>query len=133
MIIRSKLSHRETARAAARFRHQNVLADGSHRRVEVFPPWLSPAQRRYLTGTLTLTVTSGGGGLPIVPGACGYGIGTRAAYGLSPGTQPVVLPVTNLNDGGAGSFRAACADSRPRIITFEVSGNMVLNSDINVF
>jgi hypothetical protein len=66
--------------------------------------------------------------LPIVPGAHGFGMQTRAAYGGP--TPPAVLRVTNLNDSGAGSLRAALQSSGPRVVIFETSGTINLSSDI---
>jgi hypothetical protein len=64
------------------------------------------------------------------PGAQGFGATTRHAYAGA--VSPVVLRVTNLNDSGTGSLRAALMDTRPRVIVFEVSGYIPLNSIINV-
>lgn len=43
-----------------------------------------------------------------------------------------IIEVTNLNDSGAGSFRAAVDASGPRIIVFKVSGVIYLNSGISI-
>jgi hypothetical protein len=69
-------------------------------------------------------------GLPVVPGAYGYGMQTRAAYGC--GTTPAVMTVTNLNDSGAGSLRAAAEATVPRVVVFEVGGYVDLNDMIRV-
>lgn len=63
-------------------------------------------------------------GLPVVPGLYGFGTATSA------GRRGQILRVTNLNDSGAGSFRAACQTAGPRIVCFEVSGVIALNSKI---
>lgn len=68
------------------------------------------------------------GSLPVVPGAFGFGMATRAAYGC--GTDPAILHVTNANDTGAGSFRAAMTASGPRVVLFDVSGYIDISSDI---
>jgi len=68
--------------------------------------------------------------LPVVPGAVGYGMETRAAYAC--GVAPQVIRVTNLNPSGAGSFRAALENPSPRIIIFDVSGTIDLYSQVVV-
>jgi hypothetical protein len=68
---------------------------------------------------------SAGKPLPIIPGAVGFGIETPAGSGRHldvPKTR--VIKVTNLNDFGPGSLRAALEAEGPRVVIFEVSGNI---------
>ena len=58
------------------------------------------------------------------PGCVGFGCNTPAGMG------GVVIAVTNLNDSGTGSFRAAVSQSGARIVVFNVSGTIQLSSHI---
>ncbi len=60
------------------------------------------------------------GSLPVFPGAEGFGSRTLAGCGGR------IIKVTNLNDSGNGSFRAAATASGPRIVVFEVGGSIDL-------
>ncbi|WP_412560954.1 Ig-like domain-containing protein [Winogradskyella sp. MIT101101] len=58
--------------------------------------------------------------IPAFPGAEGYGKYTVGGRGGQ------VIEVTNLNDSGPGSFRAACEASGPRVVIFKVGGRIDL-------
>ena len=58
------------------------------------------------------------------PGAEGFGSTTPGGRGGRP------LFVTNLNDSGPGSFRAACEADGPRVVIFRVSGLITLVTPI---
>jgi hypothetical protein len=64
--------------------------------------------------------------LPSFPGAEGFGATTPGGRGGK------VIFVTNLDDSGAGSFRAACEADGPRIVIFRVAGTIALKRPITV-
>ncbi len=64
--------------------------------------------------------------VPAFPGAQGFGAHTPGGRGGK------VLFVTNLNDAGPGSLRAACETPGPRIVAFRVSGLIDLEKPIRV-
>lgn len=82
----------------------------------------------YLGATFLVTVLSCAAAVaqPIIPGAAGFGMETKAGQGGR------IITVTNLNDSGSGSLRACVSASGPRICVFEVSGTIRLTSYLTV-
>jgi len=64
--------------------------------------------------------------LPSFPGAEGYGSKSVGGRGGK------IIEVTNLNDSGPGSLRAAIDQSSPRIIVFTVGGTIELDSSLEI-
>jgi hypothetical protein len=64
--------------------------------------------------------------LPVIPGAAGFGMETKAGRG---GT---VFRVTNLNASGAGSLKACIDAAVPRTCIFDVSGVIRITSDLMI-
>jgi pectate lyase len=65
-------------------------------------------------------------GIPAFPGAWGGGMFATGGRGGR------IIEVTNLNDSGAGSFRAAAEAEGPRIVIFRVAGIIALESNIDI-
>lgn len=65
---------------------------------------------------------------PAFPGAEGHGRYTTG--GRADNTK--IIHVTNLNDAGPGSFRAAVTASGPKIVVFDVSGYIDLRSNVKI-
>lgn len=64
--------------------------------------------------------------IPAFPGAWGGGMYSFGGRGGQ------VIVVTNLNDSGPGSFRAACETAGPRIVVFNVAGVIHLEERIRI-
>ena len=65
-------------------------------------------------------------GIPAFPGAWGGGMFTTGGRGGK------VIAVTNLNDKGPGSLRAALEAKGPRIVVFRVAGTIDIEDDLNI-
>jgi hypothetical protein len=63
---------------------------------------------------------------PAFPGAEGFGKFTIGGRGGR------VIEVTNLNDSGPGSFRAACEATGPRTVVFRLSGTIALEKRLTI-
>ena len=77
-----------------------------------------------LAATLALCGAAGVQALPIIPGAAGFGMDTKAGRG---GT---VYRVTNLDASGPGSLKDCIDGTKPRTCIFEVSGTIRISSDL---
>ena len=66
------------------------------------------------------------GSVKVFPGAQGYGTNSKGGRGGK------IIRVTNLNDSGSGSLRAALEASGRRIVVFEVGGAIHLKSMLKI-
>ncbi len=82
----------------------------------------------YLVVTLIVAALwcSAAAARPVIPGGAGFGIDTAAGRGGR------IIPVTNLNDSGAGSLRDCVEDTGQRICVFEVSGTIRLSDYLTI-
>lgn len=65
-------------------------------------------------------------GLPVFPGAEGFGTDTPAGRGGK------VIEVTSLADDGPGTLRAALGDPSPRTVVFRVGGTIEIRSELQI-
>jgi hypothetical protein len=77
----------------------------------------------FFSGTFAVSPAFG---TPAFPGAEGFGADAVGGRGGA------VLFVTNLNDGGPGSLRAAVETEGPRTVIFQISGTIALESTLAI-
>jgi len=82
--------------------------------------------RKLVILVFVLMFVSLAGALPAFPGAEGFGANSIGGRG---GT---VIEVTNLNDDGQGSLRAAIVASGPRTVVFRTGGTIVLEKPLTL-
>ena len=99
--------------------------DGKFERVVLPDGWLGDPRYEMSAKTVTLANLRPKHA-PAFPGAEGFGKYTTGGRGGR------VIEVTNLNDRGPGSFRAAVEASGPRIVVFRISGTIPLESEIKI-
>ena len=73
-----------------------------------------------------LCLVAAAGAVPAFPGAEGFGAQSVGGRGGQ------VLFVTNLNDSGPGSLRAAVETDGPRTVIFRISGTIALSSPLTI-
>lgn len=79
-----------------------------------------------LLSAISLGATAQTDQVPAFPGAEGHGRYTTGGRGGK------IVHVTNLNDSGTGSFRAAVSGDASKIIVFDVAGVIALKSDLKL-
>ncbi len=79
-----------------------------------------------LSALTSLSVPGARASVPAFPGAEGFGAQSLGGRGGN------VLFVTNLNDAGPGSLRAAVEADGPRTVVFRVSGTVALKSTLAI-
>lgn len=99
--------------------------DGEFARVVLPDGWLGDVRVDTRARTVTLARLRPDRA-PAFPGVEGFGKYTLGGRGGR------VIEVTNLNDSGPGSFRAACLATGPRTVVFRVSGTIALESELKV-
>jgi|APSaa5957512622_1039677.scaffolds.fasta_scaffold05251_2 hypothetical protein len=87
---------------------------------------MSPPTAVVVAFSVLIGYSAMAAGIPAFPGAEGFGALTPAGRGGA------VIAVTNLDDAGPGSLRAACSAPGPRVVVFRTGGIIDLETDIKI-